>query len=76
MVGGDVSQNALERANFDGTVIWNHLVVLSSRLGSHPEMGAALPGYDLSKHSQRYCQLRAAEIPRRFHRASTSSRTK
>ncbi len=76
MVDCHVPQNALERANLDGTVVWNHLVMLPSSLGGNSKVRTALPRYDISKHSQRSCQLRAAEIPRRFHRASTSSRTK
>jgi hypothetical protein len=38
MVDGHISQITLERANFDGAVVWNHFVMLSSGLGGHPNV--------------------------------------
>jgi hypothetical protein len=39
-------------------------------------VGACLPGYHVSQFPQRLGQFRAADVPRRFHRARSSSRTK
>ena len=76
MVGGDVSQNAFQRTNLDRTMVGDHLVVLPSSLGGNPKVRTALPGDNIPVHPQRFRQFRATEIPRSFHRARTSSRTK
>src|ERR1035438_10320196 len=76
MVRSHVAQNALERSDLNRAVVGDNLVVFASLLRRHPQMGTALSRDNVAQLAQRLRQLRTAEVPRRLHRASTSSRTK
>ena len=75
-MGGHEFQDAFERAHADGMMMGHGDMELAVKLGGEADMGTVLPDAFVTEHPQGFDQVRSRDIPRGFHAARTSSRTK
>jgi len=73
---GDTSKDAAQSSNLDRAMVGNDFVVLATHQGRHPEMGSRLACYCIAQNPERLGKVGSGKVPRRLHRARTSSRTK
>ena len=76
MMPGDISENALQRAEFDGPMIRNDLVMFAVLLSGDPQMRTLLAGNDITQYSEGFDKVGARQVARNFHGVRISSRTK
>lgn len=76
MVAGNTFENTAQRKGLNRMMLGNYFVVLAVLLGRYPNVRPFLTRNLISELAQGFDQIRARNIARQFHRASTSSRTK
>ncbi len=73
---GDVFQDAGQRPDLERLMVRNDFVILSANLRGYTDVGALLACGLISENAQSLDQTSAVDVPRQFHCARTSSRTK
>ena len=77
MMGGHrLKHTSDEGAGFEPFVPWNRDMMLTVQLGRDADVGAILTVQFMAQHAQRFDQIVRVNVPRDFHEAKTSSRTK
>jgi len=72
----DIGQDPSQRADFQRIVRRNSDVMLRRCASGKPNVAAGLPRYSIPNTRQRLDEVSAGQVPRQFHAAMTSSRTK
>ena len=76
MMRGHILENPMKGIEFHGAVVRDGDVVLAIALGRVTHVRAALTGAFVTKRTEGLAKFGTGDVPRKFHRARTSSRTK
>ncbi len=72
----DLSKQLIQRTRLDWTMFRNDHVMLAVLIRDKMNVTSTLPNESISESFQRSDKLSPGDIPREFHAAITSSRTK